>query len=144
MGRQESTQINTDANQPKDYGEKFYDIVSIEKQAKHSAMSGTFATKATPHKIRFADGSPDMLTIAQKQRVVNRGSATYSAGDSETSTAMAEAFRKAGIRNPSYDEDNWEIAEYIVALPDASTQEKKDILIALGFKVDANGKITWD
>ena len=99
---------------------------------------------AAPHKINMAGGSSNKLTVAKKQRVVNRGSATYSAGDPGTSTAMAEAFQKAGIRNPSYDEDDWEIAEYIVALPDASTQEKKDILIALGFKVDANGKITWD
>ena len=45
---------------------------------------------------------------------------------------------------PSWDEDNWEIAQYIVDLPGASTQEKKDILIALGFKVDSKGKITWD
>ena len=45
---------------------------------------------------------------------------------------------------PSWDEDNWEIAQYIVDLPGASIQEKKDILIALGFKVDSKGKITWD
>ena len=45
---------------------------------------------------------------------------------------------------PSWDEDNWEIAQYIVDLPGVSTQEKKDILIALGFKVDSKGKITWD
>ena len=66
------TGLNVDASQANDYGEKFYDIVDIKTQAKHSAMNGTFQRKATPHKIRFADGSPDMLTVAQKQRIVNR------------------------------------------------------------------------
>lgn len=89
------TCLNTDHNQTKDYGEKFYDIVSIEKQAKHSAMNGTFVTKATPHKIRFADGSPDMLTVAQKQRVVNRGDSTYSSGADSGKTAIAAAFANA-------------------------------------------------
>ena len=100
------TCLNIDSNQTKDYGEKFYDIVSIEKQAKHSAMSGTFSTKATPHKIRFADGSPDMLTITQRQRIVNRQDAKYSSGDSGTMTAMAEAFSRAKELKSSHETDN--------------------------------------
>lgn len=100
------TCLNIDPNQSVDYGEKFYDIVSIEKQAKHSAMSGTFTTKATPHKIRFADGSPDMLTIAQKERIVNRKNATYSTGDSGTKTAMAEAFARAKELKSGHETDD--------------------------------------
>ena len=124
------TCLNTDPEQVKDYGEKFYDIVSIEKQAKHSAMSGTFTTKATPHKIRFADGSPDMLTIAQKQRVVNRGSVTYSAGDSSASTAMTEAFRKAGIRNSLSRTDEQYVPRGDFSIPGKAVKRKSGADIA--------------
>lgn len=93
------TAINTDPNQLKDYGDKFYDIESIEKQTNLPAPYGTPKMGAAPHRINMAGSSSDKLTVAQKQRVVNRGSATYSAGDSGASTAMTEAFRKAGIRN---------------------------------------------
>ena len=67
------TAINTNPNQLKDYGDKFYDIESIERQTNLPAPYGTPEMGAAPHKINMAGGSSDKLTVAQKQRVVNRG-----------------------------------------------------------------------
>lgn len=92
------TGLNADPNQVNDYGEKFYDIVNIEKQTNQSAYNGTFKKKATPHTIKFADDSPDMLTVAQKQRIVNRKNATYTSGDISGKTAFAEAFERASTK----------------------------------------------
>ena len=88
---------------------------------------------ASLHSPRDADGK---VTVERKDKVKAYIS------DSNLTDIQKKILYK--LEYPSYDEDNWEIAEYIVALPDASTQEKKDILTTLGFKVDSKGKITWD
>ena len=98
------TALNTDPNQV-EYGEKFYDIESIEKQTNSSASYGTPNVGATPHKIKMADSSSDRFTITQKQRIVNRQNATYSSGNTGTMTAMAEAFSRAKELKSEHDTD---------------------------------------
>ena len=66
------TALNMDETDTKNYGEKFYDIESIEKQTNPSASYGAPIAGTNPHKIKMADSSSDKLAIAQKQRVVNR------------------------------------------------------------------------
>ena len=99
------TALNADPKQI-EYGEKFYDIESIEKQTNSTASYGTPNVGATPHKIKMADSSSDRLTIAQKQRIVNRQNATYSTGDTSTKTAMAEAFKNAKALKSTQQTDN--------------------------------------
>ena len=99
------TALNADPKQPADYGDKFYDIESIEKQTNLPASYGTPNVGAVPHKIKMADSSSDRLTIAQKQRIVNRQNAAYSTGDSGTKTAMAEAFGRAKELKSSQETD---------------------------------------
>ena len=89
------TALNADPNQTADYGEKFYDIEGIEKQTNTPASYGTPDVGAVPHKIKMADSSSDKLTIAQKNRIVNRKNVAYSTGDSYAKTAVEEAFSRA-------------------------------------------------
>lgn len=86
------TALNADETDTKNYGEKFYDILGIEKQTNQSATSGDADAAPIPHTIKLADDSSDKLTIAQKQRIVNRKNAAYSTGDSDRKTAMAAAY----------------------------------------------------
>ena len=44
----------------------------------------------------------------------------------------------------SYDDENYEIVEYLNNRADISYEEMRNILIELGFKVDAKGNISWD
>lgn len=95
------TALNDDPNETDLYGEKFYDIVGIEKQTNQPALSGAAITmEASPHKIKYADGSSDMLTINQKNRIVNNREhgITYSGAGTETDTDIPEWQRRlAGI-----------------------------------------------
>ena len=100
------TALNTDETDTKNYGEKFYDIESIEKQTNFPASYGAPSVGTSPHKIKMADSSSDRLTIAQKQRIVNRKNAAYSTGDSGTKTAMEEAFSRAKELKSSQQTDN--------------------------------------
>jgi hypothetical protein len=43
----------------------------------------------------------------------------------------------------SYDDDNQLIAEYIVGLDDLTIDEKRNVLLKLGFKVTKDGKVSW-
>ena len=89
------TCLNDDPTQGENYGEKFYDIESIENQPNQSALSGTTNLAALPHKIMFADDSTDKLTVAQKNRIVKRRNTTYAVGDAGEKTAMQLAYEKA-------------------------------------------------
>ena len=85
------TALNADETDTKNYGEKFYDIESIEKQTNPSASYGAPNAGTNPHKIKMADSSSYRLTIPQKQRIVTKNAA-YSTGDSDTKKAMAAAY----------------------------------------------------
>jgi len=99
------TALSADENDVRNYGEKFYDIVSIEKQTNQSATSGDTNMVSIPHKIKFADDSSDKLTVAQKQRIVNRQNVSYSTGDVGTKTSMAEALANAKRRKSTQQTD---------------------------------------
>jgi len=75
--------------------------VGIEKQTSQSATSGAaIEMAASPHKIKYADGSSDMLTINQKNRIVNNREhgITYSGAGTETDADIPEWQRRlAGI-----------------------------------------------
>lgn len=106
------TALNGDPNQYADYGEKFYDIESIDKiehQTSRSALSETGTkVQATSHKIKMADGMSDKLTVAQKNRIVNNQKLKYSVGNSSEKTAMQIALEEAQRKkqaNHSYSPD---------------------------------------
>ena len=94
------TALNADETDTKNYGEKFYDIESIEKQTNPSASYGAPNAGTNPHKIKMADSSSDKLTIAQKQRIVNNKKSTYSSSGGAAKTATAIALEKALAQNP--------------------------------------------
>ena len=50
----------------------------------------------------------------------------------------------AKLEYPSYDEYNYEIVDYLNNRNDINYDEMVSILTELGFKVDANGNVSWD
>ena len=119
------TALNADETDTKNYGEKFYDIESIETQTNPSASYGAPNAGTNPHKIKMADSSSDKRTIAQKQRIVNRKNAAYSTGDSDTKTVMAAAFANAKTFKSTQETDNI-TARGLLARTDVATV-KNDI-----------------
>ena len=67
-------------------------VGTITRRVNQSATSGDANAAPIPHTIKLADDSSDKLTIAQKQRIVNRKKADYTTGDSDRKTAMAAAY----------------------------------------------------
>lgn len=100
------TALSADETDKFSYGEKFYDILGIEKQTNQSATSGDTNTAPIPHKIKFADDSSDKLTVTQKNRIVNRKNAKYAIGDADTTTALAAAFANAKSLNSTQETDS--------------------------------------
>ena len=97
------TALNADPNQ-KDYGEKFYDITSIEEStalsyALRDSLATRSASRAVPYSISRVGGTADMFTVAQKARLVKDQRGVYTATEGgRTKTAMELAYEEAERR----------------------------------------------
>ena len=130
------TALNGDPRQPNVYGEKFYDIENIEKQTNISAKSGALVLRGVPHQIKIADSSSDMLTVTQKQRIVNNRKLKYSTGDNTEKTAFAIAMEKAEKQAKGKEKFSWDGEEDVqeTGLPEQATKDLMEAIQSMSGK----------